>query len=98
MSCARLNATIGALNKQHKHFVDEMREYDPWHEPYPSLPSPKFEISVYHNCESSFSLESNFVDNAPSTDPEETIDLSLTSLVFVAMSFSITPKYTTVGE
>jgi len=57
------------------HFVSEMRECGSLHEVDPSLPFPRFEASLYDDCESSLLLEFNVVDDAPLTDLEEAFDL-----------------------
>jgi len=79
---ARPNAMIETMNKRYKHFVSEMREFHLLFDIDPSL--PRLESCIFDNCESSLSLASNVVDNAPLTNLEEVFDLPLTSLSFVA--------------
>jgi len=67
-----------------------MRECDLLHETDPSLIFPKLESSLYDDYEPSFPLESNVVDDTPLAGLEEVFDPPLTSLPFVALSFSST--------
>ena len=90
-SYARLNAMIETMNDQHEHFIGEMREFSLLLEINPNLPLPRRKASLYDHFESFLPRESNFADDAPSTDPEEVIDPLLTSLPFVALSSSRPP-------
>jgi len=86
------------MNKRPEHFVSEMRECGLLHETNPNLPFSKLESSLYEDCESSLPLKFNGVDDAPLTNLEEVFDPSLTSLPFVAPSFSSTPIDTSVSD
>jgi len=68
------------------------------HDTDPSLPSPRLKASLYYDCESSLPLKLNFVDDASSTGLEAAFDPLLTSLPFVAPSFSGTALDTTVND
>jgi len=74
-------------DEQHEHFVSEIRDFGLLHETKPSLPIPRPGSSLYDDYESSLLLESNVVDDAPLTDPEEVFDLSF-SRTPVAISIS----------
>jgi len=74
------------MNEQHTHFVSEMRKCGLLHETDPSLPFPQLESTLYEDCKSSLSLDSNVVDDASLTDLEEVFDPPLTSLSFAAPS------------
>jgi len=77
---AKLDAMIGTINEQHEHFVSEMREGGLLHETSLSLPFPRLQASLYDDCESSFPLKLNLVDDPRSTDLGEAFDRPLTSL------------------
>ena len=94
---ARLDAMIGIMNEQHERFISRMRECSLLHETNPSLPYPRLGACLYDDCESSFPLGSNVIDDAPLTDPVEVFDLPLTPLTFVAPSFFSTPMGTGVS-
>jgi len=64
-SYARLNALIERINEQHKHFVNEAREFGLLYETNPNLPSSRLEASLYDDHEPFLLLESNFADDAP---------------------------------
>jgi len=64
----------------------------------PNLPSLRFETSLYGDCESCPPLESNFVDNAPSTDLKEVFDASVTSLPLAALSSPSTLVATSISD
>ena len=85
-------------NEQHKHFVSEMREFGLLSETDLSLPSSRLEASLYNACELFLLLESNIIDDAPLIDLEEAFDPPLTSLPFVAPSFSSTLMDTRVND
>jgi len=53
---------IETMNEQHTHFANEIREFELLHETDSSLPFSRVEASFYYDCESSISLEFNFVD------------------------------------
>jgi len=89
---------MGKMNEQHEHFVSRMRECGLLHETNPSLPCPRLEACLYDDCESSFPLESNAVDDAPLTDLGEVFDPPLTPLTFVAPSFSSAPTDTSISN
>jgi len=93
-----LNAMIETMNEQYKCFVGEMREFGLVHETDRSLPFARLEASFYDDCESSLSLGSNFMDDAPSTDLVKALDPSLTSLPLITPSFSSTPIDTIVSD
>jgi len=67
-----------------------MREFSLLYETDPSMPIPRLESSLYDDYESSLTLESNVVDDAPLTDLEKVFDPPLTSLTLVTPSFSST--------
>ena len=67
---ARLNAIIKTMNEQYKHFVSEMRKFDPLYLIDPSIFFSRFEASLYNDYEFFLFLESNFVDDASSIDLE----------------------------
>jgi len=94
---ARLNAMIETMNELHEHFANEMGEHGLLHEADPTVPFLELESSLYDDSESSLSLESNVVQDAPSTDLEEVFDPRLTSLPFVTPSFSSTHMNTSVS-
>ena len=71
-----------------------MREFGLLYETDPSPPIPRLKSSLFDDCESSLSLESNVVNDAPSTDLKQVFDPPLTSLPFVTLSFSTTPVAT----
>ena len=52
-----------------------MSEFSLLHETNPRLPFRRLESSLYDDCESSLPLESNVVDDAPSTNLEEVFNL-----------------------
>ena len=88
-SYIRLNDMIETMNEQRKCFVGTMREFGLLHETNSSLPFSELKASLYEYCQSLLPLESNFVDNVPLTNLEETFDLPLTSWPFVIpFSFS----------
>jgi len=64
----------------------------------PSLPIPRLESSLYDHYGSSLPLESDVVDDTPSTDLEDVLGPPLTSLPLVAPSFSSTPIATNVSD
>jgi len=97
-SCARFNALIETMKERHEHFVSEIREFGLLHEIDLSLPIPGLECSLYDDYESSLSIESNVIDDAPLTDLEEVFDPPLTSLPLVAPSFSSTTVVTNVSD
>jgi len=97
-SYARLNAMIETMNEQHEHVISEMMAFGLLNETDPSIPSPRFDASLYNDCESFLPLESNIIDDTTLTDLEEAFDLSLTSLPFVAPFFSSTPMDTSVSD
>ena len=67
------------------------------HETNPRLPFRRLESSLYDDCESSFPLESNVVDDVPLNGLEEVFDPPSTSIPFVAPSFFGTPMDTGVS-
>ena len=67
------------------------------HETDPSLASPRLEVSLYEDGESSLPLEPSFVDDIPYTDLEEAPDSLLTSSSLVAPSSTSTRMRTTVS-
>ena len=75
-----------------------MRECGLLHEIDPSLPFPRLESSLYDDCKSSLSLESNVADDAPLADLDEVFGPPLTSLPFVAPSFSSIPMDTSFSN
>jgi len=89
---------IGTMNEQHQHFIIRMRECSLLHVTDPSLPCPRLEARLYDDCESSFFLESNVVDDAHLTDLKEVFDPPLTPLTFVALSFSSTLMDNSVSD
>jgi len=93
---ARLNVIIETMNEQQELFVNEVREFDLLHKTDISLPVPRLESSLYDDYESSLSLESNVVDDAPLANLKEVMDPPLTSLPLVAPSFSSTLGATSV--
>jgi len=94
----RVNDVIEKMNKQHTHFLSEMRECGLLYETDPSLPFPRLDASLYDDCESSLPLESNFVADAPLIDLEEVFHSPLTSLSFAAPFFSSTAINTSVSD
>jgi len=94
---AKLDAVIGIMNEQFKHFVSEIRKCGVLHGTDPSLSFPRLWASSYDDCESFIPLESNLVDDTPSTDPEEALDPPLTSSSLVAPPSASTPIGTTVS-
>jgi len=86
------------MNEQLEHFLSEMREFGLLYETNPSLPIPKLESSLYDSYRCSTPLESNVVNDAPSTDLEEVLDPPLASLPLVAPSFTNTPVATSVSD
>jgi len=48
---------IGKMYEQHTRFVSEMRECDLLNEIDPNLVSPRLEVNLYEDCESSLLLE-----------------------------------------
>ena len=86
---ARLNAMKETMNEQDTHFVSDKRECGLLHKTDPSLPFLRLECSLYNGYESSPLLESKLLI-APL--PGGMFDPPLTSLSFVAPSFSSTPK------
>jgi len=89
---------IEAINKQHMPFISKIRECCLLYEINPSLPFARLEASLHDDYESCPSLKCNVVDDAPLTDLDEAYDPPLTSLPFVAPSFSSTPMDTSVSE
>jgi len=77
-SYARLNAMIETMNEQYPHFVNEKREFDLLYWTDPSLPSSRHEASLFDGYESSLLLESNFIDDARSTNIGEVLDSPMT--------------------
>jgi len=75
-----------------------MREFGLLIEIYPSLPLLRPKATLDDDYESSLSIESNFVDNAPLTNLKEVFNSPLTSLPFVAQPFSSTPLATTASD
>jgi len=75
-----------------------MRQFGLLHKTDFSLPIPKLESSLYDDYESSLPLESNVVNDAPSTDLEDLFDPLLTSVPLVALSFSSTSIATSVSD
>jgi len=75
------------MNEQHTHFVSDIREFDLLSETDPSQPYFRLKVSVYDNCESSFLLESNFVDNAPLNDLKEVFNPLVTFLPCCSILF-----------
>ena len=53
---ARLSAMIGKVHEQHTRFVSKMRECGLLHETDPNLASPRLEVSLYEDYESSLPL------------------------------------------
>ena len=66
---AKLNAVIETMNEQHECFVGKVREYDLLHENNPSPSSPRLEVSLFDDYESSLPLEPNFMINSPLACP-----------------------------
>jgi len=89
---------IETINDRHEHFVSEIREFSLLHEIDPSLPIPRLKSSLYDDCESSLPLASNIVDDAPLINLKEVFDPHLTSLSFVAPSFSSTLTDTGIND
>ena len=71
---AKLNAVIEKMNERHQCFVGKMRECGLLHETDPSSSSPRLEISLYDDYESSLSLEPDFMAHTPLSGLEEVID------------------------
>ena len=92
-----LNATLETMNKQHTHFVSEMRECDLLYETDPSLSLPRLESNLYDDCEFFLPIESNVVVDAPLIDLEESFDYPLTSSLVFAPYLSSTPVDTSVS-
>jgi len=67
------------------------------HETDLSLTSPRPEVSVYEDGESSLPLESSFVDDMPYIDLEEVPDPLLTSSSLFAPSSTSTPISTNIN-
>jgi len=86
------------IKEQQEHFVSEIREFGLLHETDSSLPIPRLECSLYDDYGSSLPLESNVVDDAPLPDAEEVFHPPLTSIPFVAPSFSSTPIATSDSD
>jgi len=63
----------------YEHFVCKMREFSVLHATDPSFPILRLESSLYDDCESSFPIEPNVVDDAPSNNLEEVFDHPLIS-------------------
>ena len=82
----RLNAMIETMNEKHNYFACEMREFGLLSETNPTMPSSRIEASRYDDCESSLTLESNLIGDAPLMHLEEMFGPSLTSLPFVVPS------------
>ena len=61
-----------------------MREFRLLDDTDSSLRIPRLESSLYDNCESSLPLESNVVDDAPSTNLKEVFNPPFTSLPLIA--------------
>ena len=80
---------IETMDKQHKHFVSEVREFSLLHEIAPSLPSLRPKASLYDDYESSLPLQSDFIDEAPSTNLEEVFDPLLISLHLLLHPFLV---------
>jgi len=76
----------------------KMREFGLLHETNHSLPIPRLESSLFDEYEFSLPLKSNVVDDAPLIDLEKVFDPPLTSLSFIAPSFSSTPMDTSVSD
>jgi len=74
-----------------------MRECGLLHVTEPSPSSPRLEVSLYDDYESSLPLETNLMVDTPLTSLEEVIDPPLTSLSFVASSLSSTSRDTIEG-
>ena len=87
---------IEMMNKRHKHFLSEMRDFGLKHETDLSLPIPRLKSGLHDDYQSFLPLESNVVDEAPLTGLEEVFNPPLTSLSHVAPSFSSSPIATNV--
>jgi len=61
------------------------------HKTNPSLPFPRLESDLYDDCESSVPLESNVLDYAALTGPEEVFDTPLTIYHLLLHPFLTTP-------
>jgi len=85
------------MNEQLECFVGKMRETGLLHETDPSPSSPKLEVSLYDDYESSLPLEPDFMANSPLTGLEKVIVCSLTSSLFIAPSLPSTLRDTTKG-
>ena len=85
------------MNERHECFVGKMRECGLLHGTDPSPSSPRLKVSLYDDCESSLSLEPDFVVDSPFTSLKEVIDPPLTSLPFIVPSLSSTLRDTTDG-
>ena len=89
---------IKTMSEHHKDFVSKMRDCGLLHETNLRLPFFWLEASLYDGCGSFLPLKSNLVDDAPLTDLEEAFNPLLTSLSFVAPSFSSPPMDTSVSN
>jgi len=73
-----------------------MREFGLLHETDLSLSSPRSAASLFDDCESAIPLEFDFVDDAHLIDLKVELNPPLSSLPFVALTFSSTPIDTIV--
>jgi len=94
---AKLDAMIGTINEEHKHFISEMRECALLHGTDPSLAFPRLEAGLFDDYESSYPQESNLVNETPFTDLEEALDPPLTSSSLIVPSSRSTPIGTTIS-
>jgi len=94
---AKLNAMIRIMNGRLECFVRKMRETSLLHETDPSSSSPRLEVSLYDDYESSLPLELDFIADSPLINLGKVIVRSLTSLQFIAPSLPSTLTDTTEG-
>ena len=96
-SCDRLTILMKTIKEQQDQFVSKMREFSLLQEIDPSLPIPRLESNLHDDYASSLPLESNIVDDPPSTDLE-VFDPPLTYSSLVASSSSSTPIVTSTSD
>jgi len=93
---AKLDAMIGTMNERLQSFDGKKRESGLLYETNPSPSSPRLEISLYDDYESSLPLESTFINITSSIDLGEPVD-PLLAPSLIAPSLPSTPRDTTKG-
>ena len=94
---ARFKAVIETMNERRECFVGKIRECGLLHKTDPNPSSPRLEVSLYDDYESSLPLESSFIDVRLSIDLGKVFDPPLTPSSLVAPSLPSKPRDITGG-